>query len=189
MNYLIFIDLVARAVSIVLAIYFIFILLAGDSKYRWHSSVLVVYSFIYFLMPELDTSSPTYKADYLQAVDVSMLIEISAALAMVCFLSKDRLAKFHAMILVFAIVCHVVVYCNIKEDPEWIQAIAYGFYAIYDELIILVGLMQMAVSYNGFITAYNNRSWKLQSFMHWCCRRTSHFRKGLFSRKKREIKA
>jgi len=188
MDYSIFIDLVARTVAIALAIYFIFILLAGDSKYKRHSLVLVVYSVVYFFMPSLDQDSLTYKADYLQAVDISMMIEGAAGLAMAYFLSKDSLAKYHAGILVFAIVCHFMVYYKIKGDPEWIQAIAYGFHAFYDELIIIVGLLQMAVSKNGITTAYNNAPGKLQNLVFWAGVCSNHLRKSLLSRKKREIK-
>lgn len=189
MSYLIFIDLVARTVSIVLAVYFIFILLSGDSKYKRHSFVLVVYSAIYFFMPELDQTSLTYRESYTQDVNVSMLIEVAAGLAMVCLLPFDRLAKFHSLILAFAVICHCMVYCNLKVDPEWIQTIASGFYTFYDELIILVGLMQMAVSYNGIITVYNNGVRKLQSFNNWRYNCTNYLRTCLSARKKREIKA
>lgn len=189
MSYLIFIDLVSRAVAIVLAIYFIFILLSGDSKYKCHSFVLVVYSAVYFFMPELDQTSLTYKESYMQDVNVSMLIEGAAGFAMVCCLPFDKLAKYHALILAFAVMCHLMVYCNLKEDPEWIQAIAYGFYAFYDELIILVGLMQMAVSYNGFITACNNASSRVQGFVWWARLYSNNLLERLPERKERETKA
>ena len=188
MSYLIFIDLVARTVAIVLAIYFIFILLSGDSKYKRHALVLVVYSAIYYFMPSLDQTSLTYKESYMQDVNVSMLIEGAAGYAMLCCLPFDRLAKFHALTLAFAVLTHCMVYCYLKESPEWIQTIAYGFHAFYDELIILVGLLQMAVSYNGIITAYNNALRKLQSLVLRNKLYSSYLRKGLLSRKKREIK-
>jgi len=189
MSYLIFIDLVARAIAIVLAIYFVFILLSGDSKYKKHAFVLVAYSAIYYFMPALDQSSLTYKQSYMQDVNVSMMIEGATGFAMLlCLPLGDKLAKFQALILAFAVMCHVMVYCNLKGDPEWIQAIAYGFYAFYDELIILVGLMQMAVSYNGFITAYNNSLRKLQSFVLRTRVYSNYLRKSLSARKKREIK-
>jgi len=188
MDYNIFIDLVARAISIVLAIYFIFVLILGDSRYKRHSLVLVLYSIVYYFMPELDQTSLTYKASYMQDVSVSMMIEGAAGFAMVLSMPFDRLAKHQAVILVFAVTCHAMVYCHYQEDPQWILPIAYGFQAFYDELIILVGLMQMAVSYNGLITAYSNALRKLQGFVFLAGVCSNYLRKSLSARKKREIK-
>lgn len=189
MSYLIFIDLVARAVAIALAIYFIFILLSGDSKYKKHAFVLVVYSAVYYFMPTLDQTSLTYKESYIQDVNVSMLIEGATGFAMLLCLPFDKLAKYQALILAFAVMCHVMVYCKLKGDPEWIQAIAYGFYAFYDELIIIVGLMQMAVSYNGIITACNNAPNQVQGLVWWVRVYSNNLLKYLPERKERETKA
>ena len=189
MSYLVFIDLMARATYIVLAIYFIFILAFGDSRYKAHSFLLVTYSFIYFLMPELNVESTTYRNDYLLQVNASMLIEGAAGLAMICILLFDRLARYHALILAFAVTCHFMVYCDIQGDPKWILTIASGFYVFYDELIILVGVMQMAVSYNGFTTASINTPRKLQGVISWFYVCNNNLRKCLSKRKKRETKA
>ena len=135
-------------------------------------------------MPDLNQFSETYRSDYLKQVNTSMLIEGAAGLVMIYFLFFDRLVKYHAVILAFAVMCHIMVYCHIQEDPEWIQAITYGFYTFYDELIILIGLMQMAVSYNGFTTALGNvQDYILRSSL-YC----NYLLKGLFSYKKRESK-
>lgn len=192
MSYPIVIDLIARGVAIILAIYFICILLFGDSQYKKHSFVLVVYSVIYYFMPSLDQSSLTYKTSYMQDVSVAMMIEGAGALAMVALLLFDKRAKYHALILAFAVGCHIMVYSYLQsiskvpqEEPLLLTVL---FFSIYDELIILVGLMQMAVSYNGIITAYFNAL----SFLQSCISRSRvyfvHMRKSLSTREARENK-
>ena len=62
--------------------------------------------------------------------------------------SKD--AWKHALLLAFASSCHIMVILSIKNNH------AGFFYFHYHDLIITVGILQMMVSYDGFIHALSN---------------------------------
>ena len=188
MSYDIFIDLASRAVAIAVGVYFIAIWLFAGSRYRIHSFVLVVYSAIYYFMPSLDQTSLTYTNSYMQDVGVSMMIEGAAGFAMVACLFFDRLTGKHAIILAFAVLVHSMVYCHLQGSPTWITPVASGFYYLYDELIILVGLMQMVTSYNGIITTYHNSLRNLQRFILRLGFYSDNLHKSLSARKTRENK-
>ncbi len=186
MSYLIVIDYIAQLMAILLGVYFAFIWVFGGSRYRIHAFILVCYSLIYQIMPDLNLSSATYAKDYLVQINASMLIEGAAGLAMSLCYFFDRLAKRHAFILCFAILCHAMAYCSIKDDPLWLLPFAYGLHALYDELIICVIIAQMVVSKDGIIDAYTESSRLLQSFVLSCRVCSKNFREYLSDRKKKK---
>lgn len=77
-------------------------------------------------------------------------LEGVTALILTMFLYVDKTAWKQALLLSFATLCHIMIISSIK------QAHAGFFYTWYDELIIAVGLLQMMVSYDGFIGALSN---------------------------------
>jgi len=166
-------------------------MIAAEWRYKLHAFVIFMFSIAAFVTAP-DASNEIARAltidEYANDVGVSVLWDGVTGLILVSLLFFDKLASRQALLLAFAVVCHIMVYCYLKEDPEWLQAIAAGFYYFYDELIILICLMQMAASYNGFISAYINALRELQNFVLRSKHCSNYFRKGLLSRKKREIK-
>ena len=73
----------------------------------------------------------------------------------------------HALILAFAALCHNMIIYDLTIHSSFISN---SFYTWYDELIIMVGLLQMAISHNGLTNALGNvREHILRfSFYTWC---------------------
>ena len=103
-----------------------------------------------------------------------------SALIMTMFLTYDEKASKQAVLLAFAVTVHTVVLCDQDIHSSPISALIYNW---YDELIITIGLLQMVVSYNGFINAFSNLQGLLYRVV-FCSNRTG---KSFIARKE-EVK-
>ena len=92
----------------------------------------------------------TDSESYIYNREIFTLLDGALALLMTMFLKLDKAAWKQALLLAFATLCHIMITLSIKN------AHAGFFYTWYDELIITVGLLQMMVSYDGFISALSN---------------------------------
>lgn len=166
----------------IIAVYFFVILVFSEPKYRVHSAIILLFTIlnIYFKMP-----TSTSLEEYVFNRNVNILWDGAAGVLLAFSMVFDRLAGKQALILAFAILCHSMIIYDLTMTQSWFSGF---FYTFYGELIILAGLLQMGVSYNGFTTAYDNALCKLQRLVSWTELHYNNLRKGLLARKKREIK-
>lgn len=164
----------------IIAVYFCIILFCSDSRYKVHSAIILIFTSLnlYFEVPV-----STGLDSYISNRGVNMAWDGVTAVALTMFLAFDKLAGRQALILAFAVLCHIMVIYDLQVNSNWFSLI---FYNMYDELIILIGLLQMAASYNGFITACNNAFSRIQNLVLWSRVYTNCLRKGLSKREKRE---
>lgn len=166
----------------VIAVYFFFILAFGGSKYRVHSAIILFFTTLNVFF-ELPASNNLH--EYISNRAINIAWDGLTGLVMVMFLYLDRLLVKQSFLLVFAITCHCMIIYDLTITSTWLS---YFFYNFYDELIISVGLLQMGISYNGFMAAYTKLLSRTQSFNFWTVNYYNHLRKNLPARKKREIK-
>ena len=134
----------------IMAVYFLFILIFGGRANRIHSAIIFLASIlnIVFQLPEsYDLKSYVYNRN------VFVLWDGVTAVILTMFLVFDKTAWKQAVLLAFAVLCHsMIIYdLTISSSP-----LTNFFYSFYDELIIIVGLLQMMVSYDGIISALYN---------------------------------
>lgn len=160
----------AITVNLVVAVYF-FIILCFGNGYRIHAFILAVSSIIAMCMPI---------SDFFKETNTMILLDGITAFILTMFLVFDKLAWKQALVLAFATLCHVMIIYDLTITSSWFSLF---FYNYYDELIIAVGLTQMAVSYDGINTALRNIrelvSWV--RFNSWCYTkslRTSQDKRG-----------
>lgn len=146
------INMIASNQMIIMAIFFLIILLFGKSEYKLHSLVIFASSILAYFS-SYDATLILTDEQYAKDLTVSIEWDGVTALIMTMFLSFDKKASKQAVLLAFAVSVHTVVLYeqNIHSLP--ISALIYYW---YDELIITIGILQMMVSYNGFINAFSN---------------------------------
>ena len=164
-----------------IAAWFLFIFIFSDSGYKYHSIIIALSSIINLL-----TNGLTKDFTYIQDASISIIFDGVTGVIMVMFLGKDKLIPKQSLLLAFAAVCHFMI---VYDLTVYSSVISNLFYIWYDELIIVVGLLQIGVAYNGFTTAYNNAPTKLQVSIFWLGFGYNYMCKSLSTRKKREIKA
>ncbi len=187
MNYSDFIVQVASYSSLVLAIYFLFIVLFSSKQYKTHALIILAFSILGFATPNTINNSTL---EYVTRCNISMLVDGATAITLTMFLAFDKLAWKQALLLAFAVLCHLMIIYDLTRETivggifflEMIPpSISAFFYSYYDELIITVGLLQMLVSYNGFIRALDS----LQSLLHWYRHNSNSIDSGISTQKER----
>jgi len=161
-------------------ILFSIIVLFGNNQGRIHSFIICVMCVVYFLMPTLPEglTDEDYRVAFADSAYISILINFCTALAMTMFLSTDKGALKHALILCFAITINVMVIYDIESK-------SYGLFSLYfNELLILVGILQIWNSSNGLTAAYGNISELLRRIYVY----SYNIGASLLARKKRETK-
>ena len=161
----------------VLSVWFLFILIAGGSRYRPSSLILssswVLYSYIMF--SDLMTSG----ISHIEQMGILISVDFATALALTLFMVFDKAAWKYALVLVFAILCHTVVsYILTSGNSQNLRFM----YIWYSELIILTCILQMIISYDGAIRAFRN----VQMVLLRSVGDNNNFVQDLFVHKKRE---
>ena len=117
--------------------------------------------------------------NYIEMINKVILIDGSFALACAMLLKLSPTALKHSLLLCFATLCHIMIILSLKTK-------SYGlFFYYYDELIILVGLLQMVISYNGFTKALH----RIQGLLRGRNVDSNCANKGLFTQKTGKAKA
>ncbi len=131
----------------VIAAYFLFIVIFSDSEYKVHATIIFLSSSlnIYFTLPQ-----STNITEYIYNRNLSILWDSVTMLILVAFIAFDRVAWKQALLLSFATLCHIMIICHLTIGQSMFSLF---FYSYYDELVIMVGILQIMVSYNGFIAA------------------------------------
>lgn len=132
----------------------------------------------------LDVNSTEYFFAYIESVKFLVFIDVFFGLVMYA-INKNNLTKYlwkQWGLLAFVVTCHFMILWDLSISQSWLTG---KFYTYYDELIIIVGLLQVLVSRDGILTAIG----RLQKFDYGVFVRVICSGKLLFKRKKREIKA
>lgn len=175
-----FINVIASNQMMVMAIFFLIILVFGKLEYKLHSLVIFTSSILAYFS-SYDASVILTDSQYSDDLMISISWDGVSALIMTMFLTYDKKASKQATLLAFAVTVHIVVLWDQDIHSSLISSIVYCW---YDELIIAIGLLQMMVSYNGFIRAFSN----LQGLLYRAVLCGHGLSKGLLARKKRARK-
>ena len=123
---------------------YFFIILCTSRGHRIHAFIIFTASIIGINMPD---------SDFFKETNTAILLDGITAFTLTMFLFVDRLAWKQAVILCFATLCHIMIIYDLTIASTWFSVF---FYNYYDELIITVGLTQMAVSYDGMVNGITN---------------------------------
>ena len=178
--YAFFISHITVILQIVMAVYFLFILLFSDRN-RIHAIIIFLAAF----MSYLSYSEPQFLtplSEYIYYVEVSIMWDGITAFILTMFMLFDRIAVKQALLLIFAVLCHCVLIYDLTIASS---ALSNFVYNIYDELIITIGILQMVASYNGFTNAFSN----VQEFVFRAWLYSNRLNQNLFTRKERGGKA
>jgi hypothetical protein len=131
---------------VITALFFVIKLFGGTSVDRKHSLILCFLCVLYFMAPEINInqSKELYKAAYLEAIFIEILITGAGMMMMFMLVPFDKKAFSHALILVFIIVINFMLNYHYTISPQ------YFFKNYFDELIIIASVSQIMVSYDGF---------------------------------------
>ncbi len=148
----------------VIAIYFFIILVFSESKYRFHSAIILTFTILNICF---DQPEATNDAEYIFNRGVNLLWDGVTALVLTKFLMFDKLACKQALLLAFAVLCHTMIIYDLTVQPSFVSSV---FYSCYDELIIAIGILQMVISSDGISSALRGiRDHILRiRFYSWC---------------------
>ena len=165
----------------IMAFYFSFVFLFGDREYKVHAFIISLFALLnLFTVSEIVTSTDqSYVSAFIEDTHISILWDGATALILTMFMVFDKTAWKQALLLAFAVLCHSMIIYDLTIASSWFSFL---FYNWYDELIIVVGLLQMGVSYNGFTTALSNLRELLLRTYHYFNRSYQ----SLFTQTKRE---
>lgn len=159
---------------IMMSWFFVYLIVGGGRSSLGSAALFCVYALYFYLIYCGMFDDLSYK----KSVEIALLIDGATALIMISILLLDKVASKHAMILAFAVSCHVVVLLSIKGE-------SYGFfYNWYDELIITVCLLQIMVTFNGMAEGIR----KLQLHSGRDLNHSLHNSESLFPRKEKEAR-
>lgn len=130
-----------------MAVYFLFIFIFGNKDSKIHSVIIFLSCFFVIAYP-LDPA--TTQESYISKREVYTLYDGVTALILVMFIKKDKAAWKQALLLSFASLCHIMIILSLINQH------AGFFYNWYSELIFIIGLLQMMVSYDGLTGALSN---------------------------------
>jgi len=149
-----------------MAAVFLFICSFGDRKYKVHSFILFLYFLSGIVFPELDINSNNYKQDWVNQCYI--ILQITGVFSLLILLSSpfDKLNKYHFFILIFTVITHGMMVTQLEKTPLFLSTYTMFFYSYYHEIILIMYLLTLGVSYNGFNTAYNNAPGRIQRFIY-----------------------
>ena len=161
----------------VIAAWFLFLFIFSSREYKVHAFIISAASII-----NLSTNDLVVNFTYEQDVSISILFDGVTAFILTMFLVFDKVAWKQALLLAFAVMCHIMIIYDLTIASSPFSNV---FYSWYDELIIMVGLLQMGVSYNGMVDAIG----RIQVFTFRDSVVTSDYSQSLSTQKTRENQA
>ncbi|MCJ8292901.1 MAG: hypothetical protein MJK15_00710 [Colwellia sp.] len=143
-----------------MAHYFIYLIVAyfgiitvfGNSNTRIHSSILCVSGILSIAFAKEAATSLTI-AEYVYRVNISMIWDGLTAVLLTIFLVFDKTAWKQALLLCLAVFSHMMIVQDLTGQQT---SFSHFFYDYYGVLIISVGLLQLAASYDGISDAISN---------------------------------
>ena len=152
------------------------ILLFSNKNYFWCSVAILLSSLSNIII--VDVLNLTIPMSYIQERGFLIKLDGLTAVILTVFYIKDKLAFNMSLLLAFSVLCHTMIIYDLTLGSSFVS---FFFYFWYDELIIVIGISQMAISGDGLTSALRNiRDHILRiSFYTWC------FSKSLSSHEKR----
>lgn len=151
-----------------MAFYFLFIIIFGSKRVKI-SSLLIFTSCALILFTGLSgvgvEPRQVTKQSYINDLGNSVLWDSFLAFTLCVFIKLDSVIWKHCTLLSFATITHFMVLLYLITTSQITENLTFFFYNWYDELIIIIGLLQMAVSYNGFRGATVNAHGYIQSLL------------------------
>ena len=89
--------------------------------------------------------------EYIPALEVLIKIDAITVLFLCLSYKFNKFSIHQAVLLTFATICHAMLLYELTISSNYISDL---FYNYYDELIILVGVLQIMAARNGIISAY-----------------------------------
>ena len=159
-----------------LFVWFFIISVFGGIKDHVLSSCLCILWLVYCWIFTFDMFG---SMSYIELTNKVVLIDGCFALVCALLLKVSPTAYKHTLLLSFATLCHIMIILSLKTK-------SYGFFYLwYDELIILVELLQMVISYDGFTRALN----RIQGLLRGRNHDNHGYNQSLSIQKKRKAKA
>ncbi len=157
-------------VPALITFYFLFILLFGETRVKISAFIIFISSALILLTASYDFSVLGYYLDtdeYVAGCKISILWDGVVVLILSKFLLKDSDAWKQWLLLAFATLCHCMITLYLSTESSEVKEYTIFFYTWYDELIIIVGILQMAASYNGMVNGVINLSRKRLRALFW----------------------
>lgn len=142
-----FIYIVRSYFPVLTALFFAIKLIGGESKDRKHSFIICCVCALYFMVPDIndDTGPIIYLKAYVEALFIIILISGAGMLAMFSMVPFDRKAFIHSLILAFIVLTNFMLTWHHTVSPQPL------FYNLFDEMILVISIIQIMVSSNGII--------------------------------------
>lgn len=166
--------------GLVACAFFVFIFVAGESRDKAHSFLIVTSFMLLCLIPESKAIYGTdqYAADYENAKIITALIHFLICLlfSLSSVLRSDGKAWIHAIVYILIVSVDIGVVSRLSGS-HFALSIFVNFR--YYELLIIISLIQIAISLDSFITALN----RAQDFVFRVCGYANRVFSGLGSHK------
>jgi len=167
----------------IVVVWFLFITLTCGKKYP-SSAILFIAALVNIIA--IDFLGFVDGMSYLDSKYMLVKYDGALGLIMVMMMSIDKVAKQHAKILAFAVMCHSMISLHLMTNSSGLEGLSFLFYQYYDELIIMTALLQMWVSRDGMAIGLNNTFYRIQGCLFWLDFYSGHNFKRLLTRKERE---
>ena len=130
----------------IIALMFVFTATFGNSEYRHGAIVVFIFSLVNIML------APFMRGlDYVQALEVLIKIDAITVLFLCLSYKFNKFSMQQAVLVAFATICHAMLLYELTISSNYISDL---FYSYYDELIILVGVLQIMAAKDGIISAY-----------------------------------
>lgn len=137
----------------IMAIYFFVLLFFGSRAYRSCSIIIFISCCLNIVTSEtIDPllSDQIKRSLYIKGLHISILWDSFIATILIISKLFNQASGKQALVLCFAILINVIMVYDMTVKSSTITNLIYNHYVI---LITMVGLLQMAVSFNGFWSA------------------------------------
>jgi len=145
--------------------FFFILLIFGERKYKSSSFLIFISCILNIIIDEpIDQTLSDNEKLRLFILETNIAILWDSAISLILITSKffNQASGKQALLLSFAVLCHIMIVYDLTVQSYYFT---YFFYNWYVELIILVGMLQMAVSYNGFMGALSGLQQYIRRFL------------------------
>lgn len=156
--------IVKYLVYLILVCFFI-LMVAGSAEVKRSSFVLFLFALVQlFIFKEItqEYGSDEYLREYVNELSLCISLSGLTSLSLTMFIRLDKAASKQALILVFATIVHTMVLCDLTIRSSWFSLF---FFNCYDELIIIVGILQIWMSRDGMAEGLNNAFRRIQGML------------------------
>ena len=176
--------LVVKYLVYLLSVWFFILMITGNSKDKLSAFILFLFTLVnlyIFKENQHVYGSTDYFDAYVYELELAISLNGLVALSLTMVMNLDRTAWKQALLLAFATFVHTMVLCDLTIASSWFSEF---FFDHYDGFIILVGLLQIWVSYDGMVKGFNNAFRRIQSVLFRFIFHYYRIRKSLSTQKK-----